>query len=63
MLPDDPLRPLLEPYSIDRYTRMQNAIERDDAGETREGSGDWLVRLIERKLRGEYFREVTKWHR
>jgi hypothetical protein len=47
---DDPLRPLKEPHSIDRWQRMEENRERDNAGETRD---DWLERLIERKLRGE----------
>lgn len=51
MSPDSPYKPLLEPYSIDRFIRIENARERDNAEESRD-SGDWLVRLIERKLKG-----------
>ena len=49
--PDDALRPLKEPHSIDRWQRMEENRERDNAGETRDAP-DWLERLIERKLRG-----------
>lgn len=52
-LKDDPYRPIREAYSIARFQEIQNARDRDNAGETREEPGDWLVRLIERKLRGE----------
>ena len=48
--PDNPYKIFLEPQSIKRAERIDNA--RDNAGETRK-DGDWLVNLIERKLRGE----------
>lgn len=47
---DDPLRPLKEAYSLDRWTRIENARDQEPA-EVRD-TDDWLVRLIERKLRG-----------
>ena len=51
--PDNPYRVFLDPHSIERAQERDNARDRDNAGETREGSGDWLARLIERKLRGD----------
>ncbi len=51
--PDNPLRPYLEPHSIKEWESRENSRDAEGAGETRGDSGDWLVRLIERKLRGE----------
>ena len=51
--PDNPYCVFLESNCIQRAQERENARDRDNAGETLEGSGDWLVRLIERKLRGE----------
>ena len=42
----------LESDSIRLAQDRDNAMDRDDAEEKRE-SGDWLERLIERKLRSE----------
>ena len=53
LLKDDPYRLIREPYSIQRWLDLENARDRDNAGETRSDSEDWLVRLIERRLRGE----------
>ena len=60
--PENPYRVFLEPSSLQRAQERDNARDRDNAGETRavhgagnghSGSHDWLVRLIERKLRGD----------
>lgn len=50
--PDNPYRAFLEPRSTARFLERDNARDHDNAGETREGAGDWLVRLIERKIEG-----------
>ena len=53
--PDNPYRVFLESNCIQRAQERDNARDRDNARETREGvgAGDWLARLIERKLRGD----------
>lgn len=47
---DNPYLPFLEPHSIQRHDELVNARER---GPRARGTGDWLVNLIERKLRGD----------
>ena len=52
--PDNPYRVFLQPQSIQRAQERDNARDPDNAGETaRKDTADWLVRLIERKLKGE----------
>jgi hypothetical protein len=51
--PDNPYRVFLEPRSVARFSERENAHDRDNVRETRGEPGDWLVRLIEQKLKGK----------